>query len=432
MTATSSAGKRPPAHWFLRLSRGVLHLLLFPLFIVLVALTPKRRRRLMWGPIPIANYKYWSAAMREVGWESQTFMRSWFDVINARSDFDLYFDDLFPRFLRDTIVAALLRPYVAFLYITRHASVLHLPYTGGPLGSTVVWRAEAHLLRMAGIRTVVLAHGADVYMYSRVVDLTARHGLLLSYPQEARDEWRIERRVRYWARHADIILGGLITDGLGRWDALIGNFVTIDTKVWQEKSHYSHADGRNGQVRILHAPNHLCVTGTEFFVQAVERVRNEGLDVELVLMERMKNDEIRALMQHVDIFADQLVLPGYGLAAIEAMASGLPVLSDLSNEVMFRVFRRYTYFGECPIVSTTIESITDNLRVLVTRPDLRQRTGTAGRSYVERYHSPETARYVFGAVYDRLLNGKDVDQMNLFHPLTSPYRRPDPQVASPV
>jgi glycosyltransferase involved in cell wall biosynthesis len=431
MTAKPS-GKRTPIHPLLRFCRAVLHLALFPLFVVLMVVMPKRRRRLMWGPIPIANYKYWSAAMREGGWESQTFMRSWFDVINARSDFDLYFDDLFPRFLRNTPVAAILRPFVAFLYITRHASVLHLPYTGGPLGSTVVWRAEAHLLRMAGIRTIVLAHGGDVYMYSRVVDLTARHGLLLSYPQEARDEWRIERRVRYWTRHADIILGGLITDGLGRWDALIGNFVTIDTKLWRQKPRYSDADGRNGRVRILHAPNHRGVKGTEFIVQAVERLRSEGLDVELVLMERMQNDEIRALMQDVDIFADQLVLPGYGLAAIEAMASGLPVLSDLSNEAMFRVFRRYTYFGECPIVSTTIESIADNLRMLVTDPELRRRAGTAGRSYVERYHSPDTARYVFGAVYDRLLYGKDVDLMNLFHPLTSPYRKQAAQVASPV
>jgi len=64
--------------------------------------------------------------------------------------------------------------------------------------------------------------------------------------------------------------------------------------------------------------------------------------------------------------------------------------------------------------------------VLVINPELREELGRAGRLYVEKYHSEETACYMFGAVYDRIWHGREIDLMNLFHPLKSEYnlRRP--------
>jgi hypothetical protein len=42
------------------------------------------------------------------------------------------------------------------------------------------------------------------------------------------------------------------------------------------------------------------------------------------------------------------------------------------------------------------------------------------------------AQYMFGAVYDRILDGKDVDLINLFHPLKSEYSRRTPRVSHPL
>ena len=74
----------------------------------------------------------------------------------------------------------------------------------------------------------------------------------------------------------------------------------------------------------------------------------------------------------------------------------------------------------------------EHLRLLVTDPALRETLGRAGRRYVEKYHSEETACYMFGALYDRLWHGEDVDLMNLFHPLTSRYNRQTPPLPHPL
>lgn len=386
---------------------------------------------LLWGPVPIINNKYWSAAMAQMGWNSKTLMTDYYASINRREDFDLYFEDL-ASWVPFSRLKTFFGPLIAHLYVTRNAKVAHIPFSGGPLGSTPLWRAEAPLYRLSGVKTVVIPYGADVYVYSRIPDPSVRHVLMTSYPARAREEHSVARRISYWSRHADVIVIGYTLEGIGRWDVPAGNMVCIDTSLWSARSTYSNADGKNGKVKVVHAPNHRGAKGTEFLLQAVEYLVQEGLDVELVLLERTQNEEVRERMQDADIVADQFVLPGHGLGAIEGMACGLPVMSNLSLDAYTRVFRRYSYLNECPILATTPENLVDNLRLLVRNFRLRQELGKAGREYVEKYHSYATAQYLFGSIYDKLLRGKDVDLMNLFHPLKSPFNRAKSKVNHPL
>jgi glycosyltransferase involved in cell wall biosynthesis len=265
-----------------------------------------------------------------------------------------------------------------------------------------------------------------------IPDLTVRHALMLSYPAAGRDEQRVAGHVRYWIRHADVVVLGFVSEGIGRWDVVQGSKACIDINQWRARLAYAENDGKNGTVRVLHAPNHRGAKGTEFLIRAVERLKEEGLAVELLLVEKKQNQEVRALMQQVDILADQLVLPGYGMAAIEGMASGLPVISNLELDSYTRIFRRYSFLNECPILAASPETIERNLRTLVRNPSLRRELGRAGRAYVEKYHSYATAQHLFGAIYRKLLDGEDVDLMNLFHPLKSSYNRATPEVVHPL
>ena len=151
-----------------------------------------------------------------------------------------------------------------------------------------------------------------------------------------------------------------------------------------------------------------------------------------MLVEGLSNEVVRATMREVDVLADQFVITGYGLAAVEAMASGLPVMCNLEDDHVMRIYRLYSFFGECPIVSASPELIADRLRLLVTRPDLRRQLGEAGRRYVERYHSEAATQYLFGSIYRKLLDGEDVDLINLFHPLRSPYMLNGPRIEVPA
>jgi predicted metal-dependent TIM-barrel fold hydrolase len=81
----------------------------------------------------------------------------------------------------------------------------------------------------------------------------------------------------------------------------------IDTTAWKEKGYYSMADGRNGPVKVMHTPNHRGFKGTEFLIQAVDELREEGLQIELVLLEKVPNSRVRDLMQEVDILAEQFI-----------------------------------------------------------------------------------------------------------------------------
>lgn len=413
------------------LFRVFVALCVFPL-LFLCLVVKKRRKELLWGPVPIISNKYWSQAMRDAGWDSKTLMYAYYGGINKREDYDLLFEDVVPRWVFPRIVRSALAKYFALLYMIRNASVVHLPFSGGPLGDTRLWRLEAYLFRRAGIRTVVMAYGADAYLYSQVSDPSLRHGLLLSYPQFARAESRIARRVRYWTERADIILCHFMIDGMSRWDVLVYSAVSIDTEKWTPKPTRSRYNGVDGPVKVIHTPNHRGYKGTEFLIQAVEELRAEGLKVELVLLEGVQNSEVRRLMQEADILAEQCIATCYALSAIEGMASGLPVMSNLESENYTRVFRRYAFLNECPIVSTSPETLKRNLRTLITNPDLREQLGRAGRQYVEKYHSYETTQYLFGSIYEKILAGKDVDLMNLFHPLKSEYNRLRPFVEHPL
>lgn len=418
-------------HLLVRVAAWVLGVAALPVLALVARRSRGRGRALLWGPIPIINNRYWSRAMREAGWESRTLVGSYYASINRREDYDLYFDQLVPAWIRPAGLRALLGPYLALAHVVRSARVLHIPFSGGPLGETLLWRWEARLLRLAGVRTVVLPYGSDVFMYSRITDYSVRSALLSSYPAAAAREPEVTRRVEYWTRHADVVVMGFTMDGVPRWDVPVGNMLSIDVEQWAPRSAYSRGDGRSGCVRVLHAPNHRALKGTEFITRAVEELRAEGLDVELVLLERVQNHRVQEVMREVDILADQLILPGYGMNAVEGMACGLPVLANLTDEAYSRVFRRYSHLGECPVVPTSPESVKANLRALVTDPALRESLGRAGRAFVLNFHSPDAARFLFGSIYRRL-EGEEVDLMNLFHPLKSEYLRPVPGVENPL
>ena len=392
--------------------------------------------RLLWGPIPIISNKYWSQAMAAAGYHSRTLMFDYYARINQAADYDHYCDEIFRRWPRilGKPAASLLASYVGFLRGIWSFDIQHLSFGGGYLGWTMLWRWEAWLLKLAGVKTVLMPYGADAYMYSRIADPSLRHVMNISYPQMARAEKKIEDRVFYWSRHADsLICHFMFADGMPRNDVGIFSAVIIDTDHWKPRPHYSKANGRNGVVKVIHTPNHRGFKGTEYVLHSVKQLQAEGLQVELLLIENLQNEEVRRLMaEETDILAEQFVACAYAMSGMEGMASGLPVLANLSLEAYTQVFRRYSYLNECPILSTTIETLTDHLRILVTQPELREELGRAGRKYVEKYHSARTAQFLFSRIYDRIWHGKEGTLLNLFHPVIGEYAMDEPKVEHPL
>lgn len=412
-----------------RIALDLLVLLFLPAFVV-AALLPGRRTLFVWGSTPLKCNRYWAEAVRGSGRDTMTIMGGLYGI-NQRADFDRFFEDFAPRFLPGPLRFAL-GGCLALIFILRRTTVLHTSYWGFALTLSSFWKLESWLFRMARIRTVIIPFGGDAYLPSQIIDPSLRHGLLASYPDLGRQETQTARRIAHWNRRADIVIPGFLVDGMSRSDVTICQTFVADTDFWGVDQDRVRHDGRSGPVKVLHTPNHRGFKGTEFVAAAVETLQREGLDIELILLEKVPNQQVPQVMREVDILAEQFIFTGYAMSGIEGMASGLPVMANLEHEAYTRVFRRYSFLDECPILSTSPETLVDNLRLLVTNPGLRAQLGAAGRAYAEKYHSYAAAQYLFSSIYKRILDGEEIDLLNLYHPITSGSARTRPKVSHPL
>lgn len=398
---------------------NLFYLSVAPFVFVYILIIPKKKKRIIWGPIPLLNIKGHSIALKNLGYDSKTLVSSIFQI-NSSKDFDLTYSDLIGLnwISRNNSLRILVGQLISFIYVIKYASVYNTTYYGGYMANTMFWKTEFLLYKYFNIKTIVSAYGGDVYQYSKLTDYSLKHGLLLSYPEMALEEILISKKVFFFTKHTDIIINGNQFEGLGRYDLLPqSNLVVLDDIICENPKSQI-----NNILKIAHCPNHRGFKGTEFIIYAVDHLIKLGYNIELVLIENKKNYElIHMFKNEIDILVDQLICPTYGLNAIEGMACGLPVLCNLSSSNYSQVFRRYSFLNECPILSTTPENIIDNLKLLVDNHKLRKELGILGIDYVKKYHSIESSKHFFGKIYNQLLNGVDEDLINMYHPLKSDY-----------
>jgi len=374
--------------------------------------------RLVWGSTPIHNLALWSRAMRAGGWQSETFTRPHFSM-HQREDWDRILTEEYPG--RSQYVAS----HLAFVKSLWAYDVFFIPMNGFFLGfesnkfaPNLLRRFHGYLLKFARKKVVILPYGADAYVYRRIRSVALTHGLMTSYPVLAREQRAIAKDVDFWTDIADAVIPGVMgRDGIGRWDLLVPSAACVDLEFWRPSNRTNRSDGRSGQVVIAHAPNHRGFKGTEFVIRSVRQLQEEGLSVELRLIEGLSLREVRdVLSSDVDILVEQLVTFGHGLNGVEGMASSLPVVSNLEDQEFRDFLDSYTFYGECPIVSANPSKLTSALRDLVANPEKRNRLGHAGRDYVERWHSPTESRRAFEAII-RFVEGDVFALKNFYHPL---------------
>jgi glycosyltransferase involved in cell wall biosynthesis len=385
------------------------------------------RLRIVLGSDPIKNNAYWARALRAAGYSAETFTSAYYSAINDRSDWDRLLDEEYRG------LPSITRPFAAFIAALYKYDVFVVPFTGFFIGNSVLWRLQAPLFKLATAKVIAIPYGADSYAYRAIRSTALTHGLMMSYPLASRIQRRVTSRVEYWSDKADAVIPGfMFPDGFGRWDVFVPSSVFLDLDEWSASKKLSSAEGRTGPVVVGHAPNHRGFKGTEFLVAAVDQLKSEGLQIELRLIERVKNTDLRAIFQNeIDILVEQLVAPGVGMNGLEGMASGLPVVSNLEDETYAVPLRRWSYFSECPIASASPETIANVLRTLVTRPALRLELGAAGRSYVEKYHGLDSGAYLFNEVIEYVYGRRD-SLINLYHPLVGIYSKRLPRIDHPL
>jgi len=130
---------------------------------------------------------------------------------------------------------------------------------------------------------------------------------------------------------------------------------------------------------IAHAPTNRSIKGSDYIIKAVEELKDEGLDLDLLLIENMPYEEALKEYLKADLVVDQLMIGWYGQVSVEMMALKKPVVCYIRDDLMKLV-------DELPIVSATIDTIKDTIRELYTYQDRLESLSERGRQYVEEVH----------------------------------------------
>ena len=143
----------------------------------------------------------------------------------------------------------------------------------------------------------------------------------------------------------------------------------------------------NRPLRILHAPSHRKVKGTDILVDALDKLKLQGFDFELLLVEGLSNSEARKLYEKADVLVDQLFAGWYGCLAVELMALGKPTIVYIRDEDL--KFIPAEMKAELPFIRVTPFNIEEVLKHVIEMPRqelfaLAQRS----RAFVEKWHDP--------------------------------------------
>ena len=371
-----------------------------------------RARKVVFGGVGMISFARWSDALNKTGRESRTVV--W-------STPSIYSRDVFDRDIQSRWgdFSGIVAP-VIFLQEVRHADTVVWGFDGFILGLGCLRRFEFFLLKLAGCKTVVIPYGADSYVYSQISSEDVAHVLQISYPEAARRQRSLSRDVNRKIEQADFVFLGLMTfDGFGRWDALPFNAMVVDLDLWVP----GQRDWQSEVLKVVHAPNHRGFKGTEFIVEAVRRLRNEGFPIELILLEGMPNEQVRDVFSNqAHVLVEQLIAPGYAMNGVEGLASGLVVIANLSDERLMRPMRRWSFAAECPIVSANPETIYEVLREFTSNRNQLEEIGSSSRHYAEKFHSAGAFSEFYSSIDSFLWDGGE-RPINFFHPLLGNFRK---------
>lgn len=132
-------------------------------------------------------------------------------------------------------------------------------------------------------------------------------------------------------------------------------------------------------------------------------VASLGLTDYIKVYAEVSPEKLRAMYQNASLFVLSSDEEGLGLVILEAMASGLPVVSTDCGGPSTAVLDGETGFltpvGDAHALAVAMQRLLENV-------ELRQQMGRAGREVTEKRFSFDAAGKVFLDKYDELLNRK--------------------------
>lgn len=147
---------------------------------------------------------------------------------------------------------------------------------------------------------------------------------------------------------------------------------------------------------IVHSPTAPVAKGTKAVLKAIEALK-QRYNFDFQLIQGMPRTEALQLMQRADIFLDQFVWGDRGMAALEAMAYGKPVICYIKPSLA------NLYPADNPILNATQETLANVLESLIANGGIRHQLGQRGRRFVEREYDAQTVRAEVLKIYEDVI-----------------------------
>jgi glycosyltransferase involved in cell wall biosynthesis len=266
----------------------------------------------------------------------------------------------------------------------------------------LLYPLEPFFYKLAKIKIVVMPYGSDVQVLTRCKNLYFKHAVICDYPKLKNNHARIRKNIERWTNYAHWVISGADwVEYMYHWDTLMLGHFSIDMERWAPTGSKGHEE--SGKLRILHAPNHTTIKGTDALIDAIELLKREGLDIELILLRGVPNAEIRKTMENVDLVADQFVIGWYAMFALEAMAMEKPVLCYLRDDLLdLYVKADLVTEDEIPLINTGLLEIAAKIRWAYDNREELRAIGKKGREFVQKHHSTEHVGSVFAEILNKL------------------------------
>jgi hypothetical protein len=325
---------------------------------------------------------------------AETFRKRWHQATSAafNDDFRGYQNDVMLH--RKGFFGSLDR-FLFFIWAISHYQVFHF-FWGISLWS--FWRfhlLDLPFLKLFKKKIIVHFRGLDVVdiAYFDYLREKNRGSVVPKVPMSRPDQ---QKKLSKWLKYADVVLVSE-PDLFDVVPHAILSPQVIDMNYW--KSDLAPLSLVDGVIRIAHAPSSRRKKGTDFIEEAIGRLKEKGLKIELVLAENLPHHLVLEKYATCDIGIDQILYGWHGKVSVELMALGKPVICNINPD--WAKSR-----PDLPIIHADPSSLEAVLERLIIDSNERKEIGQKSINYVRKYHDVEN-------VVDGLLELYDISQKSL-------------------
>ena len=181
-------------------------------------------------------------------------------------------------------------------------------------------------------------------------------------------------------------------------------YTHIELSDWSPKSTTTYSVHNKVPI-VIHAPSNRGVKGTRYILDAVSRLKAEGVQFEFQIIEGIGQVEARRFYEQADLLIDQLLVGWYGGVAVELMALGKPVICYLRRDDL--KFIQAEMMQDLPIIDASPETIYTVMKEYLTvRKEELVEIGRRGRVYVEKWHDPYKIAVRLKSEYESIMSQK--------------------------